>query len=210
MLEPADWGPHLWYLIHIACLMFDKEHIPMQVVLDVIETLRWLLPCERCKAHFHMHLMKRDIHTIVMMKKNGDKYPVFKWSYDLHCDVSRQLEKSQPPPSFESILAQYLDEKTIRVNSIWFCMFVILAPISRIVAVPTQFILQRYYGAINFILTYWVTGPIPTFRKKTGFVRWLSSRAKHYLMFEEFVRLRKLTNVPCKNCAKKNGILRKI
>ncbi len=70
-------GKGIWYVIHTLALTNQKDHFEW-----MIKTLCNHFSCESCKIHLKKYIDENPIHDC------------FKWSWELHNDVNKRLNKS--------------------------------------------------------------------------------------------------------------------
>tara|TARA_Y100000310_G_scaffold331842_1_gene406200 strand:- start:7705 stop:8226 length:522 start_codon:yes stop_codon:yes gene_type:complete len=171
--------------------MYDNKEISDQVLLDVVDCVRKLLPCKQCKMHFTQQLRLFDVMAAIQSNST------FEWSYYLHGAVNKQLGKSSTPPiSLQDCLAYY---RIPNITSLWYAMFIVLAPMLQKLSTSKQFLLQRFFSSLNFLFFYW-RGPIPLFLRKKDALSWVSVQAKRFVPLAHYMQMRKIAKSSCKEC----------
>ena len=86
------WGPSMWHFLHTMSFNYpvnpttdDKHHY-----LDFILSLRWTLPCGKCRKNFRTNLRKLPLK----MKHMESRLTFSKYVYDLHELINKMLNKS--------------------------------------------------------------------------------------------------------------------
>ena len=112
-LNTSIWGPSLWRVLHSFAFSLNYEQDKTvyskkrQELLNFIESLQYLLPCEECRLHFQEY-----IQTHTPTKAENLAY----WTFDLHNSVNERIGK--PHYSFEDVSKVYEDSHcTIQCNS---------------------------------------------------------------------------------------------
>jgi hypothetical protein len=90
-MQPEIWGPYAWNFLHIITITYpinpsedDKHNYK-----TFFESLKNVLPCERCRKNFNTHLKKFPLSRDVLSSR---KYLV-KWLIDIHNVVNHQTGK---------------------------------------------------------------------------------------------------------------------
>lgn len=85
------WGPAVWTSIHSFAMAYEPSPENARAFKQFIESLIYLLPCCKCRAH-----LKQNLKQLPLEPNLGSKDKLFKWSFDLHDLVNKQLEKPRP------------------------------------------------------------------------------------------------------------------
>ena len=100
-ITKAMWGNAFWFLIHLTALYAPQ---PIQVSFDyykqMLNALRFILPCVKCRAHLTNNLHYIDFDTCG--KTNED---LFKCSWKLHNIVNKSENK--PLMSLQEAFSRY-------------------------------------------------------------------------------------------------------
>ncbi len=90
MPSNREWGPFLWTILHGLAerlgrqpneLMASDEAREMVLVLKGVELI---MPCEKCRAHFHDYRMKHPVDTFATKRGEHLRYTVREWLWQLH------------------------------------------------------------------------------------------------------------------------------
>ena len=79
------WGPHLWLILHSLAERIGSKHhprIPMEethVWNGLLSSLRYSLPCPKCKKHYSNYYLSNPISSIAEIRL---------WLYNLHSRVN--------------------------------------------------------------------------------------------------------------------------
>lgn len=91
-MKPEIWGPGLWIFLHTLTLGYpdnpsleDKKRM-----MDFINMLGFVLPCEKCQLHFQEHLSKHPIQPALESREK-----IIKWLNDIHNEVNKSLGKKE-------------------------------------------------------------------------------------------------------------------
>lgn len=89
--DPAIWGPHMWFMIHLAALRFpenptldDKKHF-----YTFFKSLQYVLPCDGCCRGFSDILDATGFGPAHL--KNRDA--LFAWTVAAHDAVNAKTRK---------------------------------------------------------------------------------------------------------------------
>lgn len=87
------WGPNVWYFIHQIAYSYIRENrsIPereQRLLQSFMLTLRHLLPCPSCRAHFGQTLTKYPV-----AKENKKPKHIFNWTIRAHNLANKGLKK---------------------------------------------------------------------------------------------------------------------
>lgn len=91
MTDPTEWGKYGWKFLHAitegysVSPTFDEK----QSARNLVNSLPYLLPCNKCKINFKDHLSKRPLTDEILNTRSSFK----KWMIDIHNDVNRSLGK---------------------------------------------------------------------------------------------------------------------
>lgn len=98
------WGPSQWHFLHTMSFNYPVEPTPADKkhYLDYIYSLRYTLPCGKCRANLHKNLKKLPLKIKHM--KSRDTFS--KYVYDLHELINKMLNK-KPGPSYEKVRDTY-------------------------------------------------------------------------------------------------------
>jgi len=102
IITKNDWGPTIWMMIHFFAANLKKNKI--NVYIEFIKTLMYVIPCEECRKHLRENLKNQPL----VINKNTDNLSLFEWSCNLHNIVNQQLNK----PVYnhcKSLYYKYLD-----------------------------------------------------------------------------------------------------
>lgn len=86
------WGPALWNILHhsVERIGLPLNKLPNEesrIWLNLLNSLRFSLPCPQCKKHYTAYLLS---HPIVSFKKDT----IRQWLYNIHSNVNTILNKS--------------------------------------------------------------------------------------------------------------------
>jgi len=85
------WSRPTWFIIHLLAKVCPdmKEERHFTAYKAFIVTLKYVIPCGRCRKHLSENLSKAPMSPI----KKSCKNELFEWSYKLHIIVDKMLEK---------------------------------------------------------------------------------------------------------------------
>lgn len=104
-MHPEFWGPSGWKFLHSITFQYpvkptvdDKAHYK-----EFFNSLKFVLPCQKCAYHYSKHLRKYPID--IALKSKDD---LVKWLIDVHNEVSKSLGKREY--SYQEVIDIYTDE----------------------------------------------------------------------------------------------------
>lgn len=126
-MDPNVWGKHGWIFLHSIVLAYpdkpsdiDKEHIIL-----FFNSLKNVLPCDKCRQHFSKNLIKYPLDNNVISSKNT----LNKWLIDIHNEVNIQTGK--PTISYkdatDKILKMYKTRSLSKLQLVLIIIFFIIA-----------------------------------------------------------------------------------
>ena len=84
----SDWGPHLWYLLHITSYNLKKTD-NVGHLKEILFMLKQLIPCHKCRVHYCYNLQNNKVNKI------NNKETAIEWLIDFHNIVNKHLDKKQ-------------------------------------------------------------------------------------------------------------------
>lgn len=98
------WGPSQWHFMHTMSFNYpveptasDKRHY-----MAYIYSLRYVLPCGKCRANLHKNLKKLPLRMKHMMSRDTFS----RYVYDLHELINKMLNKG-PGPTYDKVRDTY-------------------------------------------------------------------------------------------------------
>lgn len=79
-----SFGPAMWTSIHNIALAYDPTPERKKVLVDFMDNLATLFPCQKCSPH---------IREAIKTMPTDSKLSVFKWSIDFHNAVNARIGK---------------------------------------------------------------------------------------------------------------------
>jgi hypothetical protein len=107
-MSAKDWGPGAWKFLHQITFYYPDDPTPKQQTqaLNLFTSLRTLLPCEECRAHYDSDL---NLHP----PDTSSKTSLSQWLIDLHNRVNVRLGK----PIKKDILTPKCENEQCASNS---------------------------------------------------------------------------------------------
>ncbi len=111
MPSNREWGPFLWTILHGLAerlgrqpneLMASDEAREMVLVLKGVELI---MPCEKCRAHFHDYRMKHPIDGFSSKRGEHLRFTIREWLWRLHELVNER--NGAAPFSIENLTPTY-------------------------------------------------------------------------------------------------------
>ncbi len=107
-MDPKIWGESFWNTIHYIAINYpnnpldeDKTNVKIFFL-----SLTNLLPCEKCRHHYKLNLIKYPLSDEILSSKTN----LFKWTNDLHNEVNRMNEKNIV--TFDNAYKYYISDKS--------------------------------------------------------------------------------------------------
>lgn len=90
MVNPSEWGPPLWYKLHMKTFDYPEIATYKDKVLAIkyFKEVEKLLPCEKCRVHYRRNLKASPIEYHVDTRRE-----LTRWLIDLHNKVNAQTGK---------------------------------------------------------------------------------------------------------------------
>jgi len=91
-IPPTVWGPIFWNTIHMVAMGYpdDPSYSEKRAAKEWCNALPFLLPCSECKEHFREVLAAIPVETWL-----DNRTTLVEWTWRVHNDVNRRLEKAQ-------------------------------------------------------------------------------------------------------------------
>lgn len=102
MTTTKDWGPKLWYSLHIITFNYpdNPTFSDKQNYENFFTSLQYVIPCSLCRQHYRDHLEKNPIKPHL-----ENKISLSKWLVEIHNEVNIMLGK--PTLTFEEVVKLY-------------------------------------------------------------------------------------------------------
>ena len=90
-MDPAIWGPHLWFFLHSMSFCYAENRLsPTKTekkdMYIFLKSLRTVLPCTVCKENYSNYF------NLYPPRLNSRK-ELFEWLVDLHNHVNTEVSK---------------------------------------------------------------------------------------------------------------------
>ena len=84
-MDPIVWGPHSWYFLHSITLAYPDNPTDDDKTIhkNFFESLKDILPCDKCRVHFNQNLTTYPIENHLENKES-----LFRWLVDIHNRVN--------------------------------------------------------------------------------------------------------------------------
>lgn len=103
--DPVRFGPGVWFSLHIDAINALTESLKLAFEIKV-NTLCDNFKCKICVPHFRHFIDTHPLRTYWHLYNNkGQDIGFFKWTWELHNQVNKRLNKSEP--SFEQAYNYY-------------------------------------------------------------------------------------------------------
>ena len=129
------WGPSAWTFLHTITYNYPENPTDedKRNYLNFFDSLKHVLPCNKCKGHYKENLKKYDLNNSLNSRQD-----LVKWLIDLHNDVNRDNGKSVW--SYSDVYNKYYNLHNVNmINRI--IIFVILSIVLILI-----FFLYNIYG----------------------------------------------------------------
>lgn len=95
--DPMKMGPGIWFFMHITALRAVTNTLKESFIIN-INQLCDNFKCEKCKTHFRKFIDEHPLRNYWNIYENKKDVGFFKWTWELHNQVNKFLNK--PCPSF--------------------------------------------------------------------------------------------------------------
>lgn len=91
--DPKIWGPSGWIFLHSVTKGYPEcpTEEDKRVMKDFFIKTGKVLPCERCRANYSLHLIKYPLTNEIL----ASRQKLEKWLLNIHNEVNKQLEKKE-------------------------------------------------------------------------------------------------------------------
>ena len=102
MPSNKDWGPYLWTFLHAVAEKLGRQSSDLLASDEARETmlvlrgLEFVMPCEKCRMHYHDYLKKNPIDEIPQKRGEHLRQSVRVWLWRLH----EAINERNGSPSF--------------------------------------------------------------------------------------------------------------
>lgn len=102
-MNPKVWGPHAWVFLHSVTLNYpdspsDEEKQSMRTFFNSVKKV---LPCDKCKIHFKDNLEKFPLTDKVLSSRDS----LVMWLIDIHNAVN--ITTGKPEITYENVVSTY-------------------------------------------------------------------------------------------------------
>ena len=126
-MDPNVWGPHAWQFLHSITLAYPDNPTDndKQSHSQFFDSLKNILPCDKCKYHYAQTLETNPIENHL-----EDKESLFRWLVDVHNRVN--VENSKKEYSYDEVTEIYekmygKSDNGLFINNQWlYVIFVFL------------------------------------------------------------------------------------
>jgi hypothetical protein len=104
------WGPDFWGFFHHVSINYpsNPSQTDKEKICNLIKSIPYILPCEKCSIHFKENLNKFPIDDVDLSSKNN----FVTWFVDFHNTVNKMLKKK----IFTRIEAQNTIDSIPKIN----------------------------------------------------------------------------------------------
>ena len=136
-MKPDVWGPHAWIFLHSITLEYpdNPTNEDKLNVMNFFNSVGSVLPCQKCRVNFNLHLKKNPLTEKVIESKTN----LVKWMIDIHNCVNVINNKNEV--SYEESLKEIL--KLYKYNNK--NLIIISTMIILIVVVICIFLFNMFY-----------------------------------------------------------------
>ena len=96
------WGPPAWTFLHTVTFNYPENPTEddKRNFYNFFMNLQYVLPCEKCKAHYKQNLKKYDLKNNL-----GSRQELVEWLIDLHNDINK--DNGKPVWSYSEVYNKY-------------------------------------------------------------------------------------------------------
>lgn len=112
-IHSSIWGPVLWKSLYFIAMSYPIENPSTEIVgkfKTYFTDMKYFLPCEKCRAHYMMHIQKDPVKNHLRNRET-----LLRWLVDLNCNVNKSLGKK--PVFYQEKMNELLTETDIRQNN---------------------------------------------------------------------------------------------
>lgn len=117
------WGPYFWGLLHAVTALYPENPTTKdkEMIEKLINSYKYVLPCEQCKNHFKGNLESFSINSFMQTKTqySSSRNGVILWGIKMHNIVNKMLGKYSLV-SEDNFGINYLSNKFNENNVIYF------------------------------------------------------------------------------------------
>jgi Mitochondrial sulfhydryl oxidase involved in the biogenesis of cytosolic Fe/S proteins len=92
-INPNVWGKSFWDVMHFITMAYpdNPTEEDKQNITAFVKTLQFVLPCEKCRAHFKSNLITYPLTNEIL----SSRYNVILWAVNVHNEVNRRTGKPE-------------------------------------------------------------------------------------------------------------------
>lgn len=111
MPSNKEWGPFLWTALHGLAEKLGKQTVEIMAsdeareMVLVLRGVENIMPCEKCRKHYHEYLKKNPIDDFVQRRGEVLRQAVRLWLWKLHETVNER--NGAIPFSIEDLTPKY-------------------------------------------------------------------------------------------------------
>ena len=112
-MDPNIWGPPAWSFLHSITLAYpdNPTEIDKQIHIEFFNSLKNILPCDKCKNHY-----SNTLETYPIENHLENKESLFRWLVDVHNRVN--INNNKREYSYDEVTELY--EKMYSKSNIGF------------------------------------------------------------------------------------------
>ena len=90
-LSPRIWGDTFWKTGYLITYVYpaNPTNEDKNTVVNFFNQFKKILPCEKCRNHYEIHLQKFPLND----KSLANKYSLMVWLLNMHNEVNKSLGK---------------------------------------------------------------------------------------------------------------------
>lgn len=111
-LNPAVWGSHAWFFLESIVIGMPEKLSGQEKMIykNFFSSLEFLLPCTKCREHFHENLIKYPLTDEILSSKDS----MMKWIVDMHNQV--RIAGGQREKTVDEVISFYKDAYNTEKN----------------------------------------------------------------------------------------------
>ena len=81
-MKPKIWGPHAWIFLHSVTMNYpdNPTHQDKKEMKDFFNSLRYVLPCEKCSKNLQFNMMKYPLTDNMLSSRDS----LVRWLIEIH------------------------------------------------------------------------------------------------------------------------------
>jgi len=111
-IDPMTWGPKAWFFIDTAITAYplDPSNEDIRGFKSFLTSLKYVLPCEKCRKHYSEYLEKNPLNSNVLSSRDL----LVEWILKCHNNIRQIQNKSEI--TLDDFYDYYIQENNLDVK----------------------------------------------------------------------------------------------